>query len=163
VRLAVAPPKGDRFRWLVEKATELGVAKLIPLLTRRTVVDPRDSKLDKLRQTVIGACKQSGRSRLMELTEPLKFDALLAAGNDAMHQSILLHPSGDPLFLGAATERGANLTLLIGPEGGFAEDEVEAAIEAGVHTAALGRTILRTETAAIAAAAVALCGARTES
>src|SRR5690606_38633593 len=67
ITLAVAPPKGDRFRWMVEKATELGVARLVPLLTTRTIVDPRESKLDKLRQTVIAACKQCGRSRLMEI------------------------------------------------------------------------------------------------
>ena len=68
--LATAVPKVDRFRWLVEKATELGVGRLIPLQTARSVVSPGALKLDKMRQAVIEACKQSGRNRLMEI-EPV--------------------------------------------------------------------------------------------
>ena len=68
--LATAIPKGDRFDWLVEKATEIGVGRLIPLVTERSVVDPRESKLERLRRTIIEACKQSGRNRLMTL-EPV--------------------------------------------------------------------------------------------
>jgi 16S rRNA (uracil1498-N3)-methyltransferase len=66
--LGTAVPKGDRFDWLVEKATELGVTRIVPLVTARSVVDPREGKLDKLRQTVIAACKQSGRNHLLELS-----------------------------------------------------------------------------------------------
>ena len=68
--LATAIPKGDRFDWLVEKATELGVARLIPLVTEHSVVDPRDSKLERLRRTIIEASKQSRRNRLMVLDSP---------------------------------------------------------------------------------------------
>lgn len=150
--LTVAPPKGDRFRWLVEKSTELGVTRLVPLLTRRTVVDPRDGKLDKLRQTVIAACKQSGRSRLMDITDPIKLESFLATPAESARR-VLLHPGGPPL--GALDFAGtAGVTLLIGPEGGFTNEEVEQATAAGAGIASLGRTILRTETAGIAAAAV---------
>lgn len=152
VTLAVAPPKGDRFRWLVEKATELGVARLVPLLTRRTVVDPRDGKLDKLRQTVIAAAKQCGRSRLMEVTETAKLESILDGGST--DQRVILHPGGSPLG-SAALADVSGLTLLVGPEGGFTDEEVGRATDAGAEIASLGATILRTETAAIAAAAVA--------
>jgi len=150
--LAVAPPKGDRFRWLVEKATEIGVTRLVPLLTRRTVVDPRDGKLDKLRHTVIAACKQSGRSRLMEISDPAKLESFLATQTEnARH--VLLHPGGPPLGSMELAD-AAGVTLLIGPEGGFTNEEVEQAVAAGAAIASLGRTILRTETAGIAAGAV---------
>ena len=69
--LATAIPKGDRFDWLVEKATELGITRLIPLVTEHSVVDPRDSKLERLRRTIIEASKQSRRNRLMVLDSPL--------------------------------------------------------------------------------------------
>ena len=154
ITLAVAPPKGDRFRWLVEKATELGVARLVPLITRRSVVDPREGKLDKLRQTIIAACKQSGRCRLMELTDPLRFDALLSNAAEQSARLLLLHPQGEAP--GTMPVAGSDrLTLLIGPEGGFAGDEVDAAAAHGAQLISLGPTILRTEPAAIAAAAVA--------
>ncbi|MBA3315104.1 MAG: 16S rRNA (uracil(1498)-N(3))-methyltransferase [Planctomycetota bacterium] len=156
ITLAVAPPKGDRFRWLVEKATELGVARLVPLLTRRTVVDPRESKLDKLRQTMVAACKQCGRNRLMELTEPIRFESLLSNVAFAGERLILLHPSDKSLSFAPLESGQAGVTLLIGPEGGFTEEETQQAIDRGAEIAALGRTILRTETAAIAAAAVAM-------
>lgn len=154
VTLAVAAPKGDRFRWLVEKAAELGVARLVPLLTRRTVVDPREGKLDKLRQTMIAACKQCGRSRLMDITEPIKLEAFLAMpAENALR--VILHPKGTPI---ASLEFAvsAAVTMMVGPEGGFTDEEVAKAADAGAQVASLGRTILRTETAAIAAAAVAV-------
>ncbi|MGC1274830.1 MAG: 16S rRNA (uracil(1498)-N(3))-methyltransferase [Planctomycetaceae bacterium] len=156
VTLAVSPPKGDRFRWIVEKATELDVTRLVPLLTQRSVVDPRDGKLDKLRQTVIAACKQSGRNRLMEITPPTEYPVFLdsEAAND---RRLLLHPGATPLMsIDIAPETVSGITLLIGPEGGFTTEEVDQAVAGGVLLASLGRTILRTETAALAAAAIVI-------
>ena len=155
ITLAVAPPKGDRFRWLVEKATEIGVARLIPLLTKRTVVDPGDAKLDKLRQTMLAACKQSGRSHAMAIDSPTPFAAVLEQRSS--QQSLLFDPSGN---------RAANFSdppatgylLFVGPEGGFDRQEVEAATAAQVAIARLGRTILRAETAAVAVAALVAFG-----
>jgi len=156
VTLAVAPPKGDRFRWLVEKATELGVDRVVPLLTKRTVVDPRDSKLDKLRQTIIGACKQCGRNRLMELSEPWKLSSLLAAHLWGPEHLVVFHPSGKPLRTISLEEDERGVMLLIGPEGGFTDEEIAQARDRGAQINAFGRTILRTETAAIAAATAAM-------
>ncbi len=75
--LAVAPPKGDRFKWLIEKATELGVDQITPLITTRTVVEPGSGKLDKLQAAVVAACKQSGRNRVMQVHENLPFGKLI--------------------------------------------------------------------------------------
>ena len=70
VTLATAVPKGDRFDWLVEKATELGVDRVVPIVTERSVVDPRATKLDRLRRLIVEASKQCGRNRLMVLEQP---------------------------------------------------------------------------------------------
>ena len=156
--LAVAPPKGDRFRWLVEKATELGVERLIPLRTTRTVVDPRNAKLDKLRQTVVAACKQSGRARLMSINETTDFESLCtsrAAHHSTASATLLLHPDAPPLREQLRSVEGEML-LVIGPEGGFTSEELEQADALGFQRGALGPTILRTETAALAGASVAL-------
>lgn len=148
--LAVAPPKGDRFRWLVEKATELGVARVVPLLCERSTVDPGGGKLDKLRATALAACKQSRRDRLPEIAEPVALARFLENCGPAT----LLHVAGDRF---AAPPPGPHAAL-IGPEGGFTDDEVRAAAEAGVAVRHLPTPILRTETAAIAAAAVFAAG-----
>lgn len=155
ITLAVAPPKGDRFRWLVEKATELGVTRLVPVLTTRTIVEPGAGKLEKLRQTIIAACKQSGRCELMELIEPIALGQFLENLRDVPNtQAILMQPQQPPLS-NAFNDSHESVMLLIGPEGGFTDEEIALALNAGAKEASLGRTILRTETAAISAAAVA--------
>ncbi len=149
--LAVAVPKGDRFDWLVEKATELGVARLIPLRTTRGVVDPRDTKLDRLRQLIIEACKQSRRPWLMELAPVQDFSSLLTTPSPLL----LADPSG--VIWREEWQRVSvheDTIIAIGPEGGWTEEELAAATVAGVKRIALGDNILRIETAAIAVAAL---------
>src|SRR4051794_10846941 len=90
--LATCVPKGDRFDWLVEKATELGVARLIPLVTDRSVVDPRSSKLDRLRRVVIEAAKQSNRDLLMDLDSPTPWSRLVHSIE--MGVKLMAHPGG---------------------------------------------------------------------
>ncbi|MFH5805661.1 RsmE family RNA methyltransferase [Alienimonas sp. DA493] len=148
--LAVAAPKGDRFRWLIEKATELGVARVVPLTCERSTVDPGGGKLDKLRATALAACKQCRRDRLPEIAEPVLFAAFL----EQDVPKTLFHVSGDRF---TAPPSGPH-AILIGPEGGFTEEEVKIAAAAGARVAALTTPILRTETAAIAAAAVFAAG-----
>ena len=143
--LAVAPPKGDRFRWLVEKTTELGVARVVPLLCERSTVDPSGGKLDKLRATALAACKQCRRDRLPEIAQPVPLAEFLRSCGPAT----LLHVAGDRF----APPPGPH-AVLIGPEGGFTDAELAAAHDAGAGVASLPTPILRTETAAIAAAAV---------
>jgi 16S rRNA (uracil1498-N3)-methyltransferase len=146
--LAAALPKGDRARFLVEKATELGVALLIPLHTERSVVAPRDTKLDRLRAAVVAACKQSGRNRVLAIAEPLAWPDLLAARPARL---LIADRRGDrpptPPAEGATT-------IAIGPEGGFTPAEIAAAEAIGATRVTLGPHVLRIETACLAAAAV---------
>ncbi|RUL89538.1 RsmE family RNA methyltransferase [Tautonia sociabilis] len=151
VTLASAVPKGERFDWLIEKATELGVARLIPIRTARSVVDPRSSKLDRLRRLVVEASKQSGRNRLMELGAPIDWEDLIGQG--PLGVGLVAHPAGEPIGrVGPARE----VTVAIGPEGGFTDEEIGRALASGWRAVGLGPTILRIETAGLAACAAIL-------
>ena len=151
--LANAVPKGDRFDWLVEKATELGVDRLTPLITERSVVDPRSSKLDKVRRAVIEASKQCRRDRLMRVEEATSFATLLAHRDDST--KLVAHLGGQPIA-SLAVDLRSPTTLAIGPEGGFSDQEIERAQLMGWTTVSLGPTVLRVETAGLAGAAVLL-------
>jgi len=151
--LAVALPKGDRQKWLIEKTTELGVTRLIPLITERGVAQPVESALDRLRRGVIEASKQCGRNRLMEIGNPCHANEFFAAHRTGLRW--IAQPGGQLL---SASERSPESALIaaVGPEGGFTETEVAAALAAGWQSVSLGRRILRVETAAIAIACQAL-------
>jgi 16S rRNA (uracil1498-N3)-methyltransferase len=152
--LATSIPKSDRFRWLVEKATELGVARLIPLRATRSVVAPGAVKLDKMRQAVIEACKQSGRNRLMPI-EPLTHWEEFVSAVIPTTSTLVADPNGLPVpDVPESWAKNGSLLLVVGPEGGFTETELGEAIEAGAQTVSLGPRILRIETAALALAAV---------
>jgi 16S rRNA (uracil1498-N3)-methyltransferase len=147
--LGVALPKGDRQKWLVEKATELGVTRLVPLVTERGVAQPLEAALERLRRSVIEASKQCGRNRLLEIGEPLAL-AEFAAAAPAHALRLIAHPGGAELNTLAKAEE---LWAAVGPEGGFTDEEVAAAERALWQRVSLGRAILRVETAAIALAA----------
>ncbi|NOX54745.1 MAG: 16S rRNA (uracil(1498)-N(3))-methyltransferase [Planctomycetes bacterium] len=153
VILATAVPKGDRFRWLVEKATELGVRRLVPLRTQRSVVVPSAGKLQKMSQTVIEACKQSGRNWLMEITPLVSWDTVVAEAT-AAGRLIVAHPDGQPTdaaLIDSLKRAGkAPVWAAIGPEGGFTDEEIDQARQAGAVLIGLGKGTLRVETAAIA-------------
>lgn len=146
VVLASAVPKGDRFAWLVEKATELGVARLVPLITERSVVNPGEGKLDRMRRTVIEASKQCGRAQLMEISAPVRW-AEFVERELAVHGGWVAHPGGEPPARPGLAP-GA-LVGAIGPEGGFTDRELELALAAGARLVALGPRLLKIETAAI--------------
>lgn len=147
LRVAASPPKADRLRWLVEKLTELGVEEYIPLRTERTVVTPGETRMEKLRATVIAACKQCHRASLMNVRELATLEVLLQLDAGPF---LLAHPGAttDWQTLGSELPKGA--TLLIGPEGGFTQSEVELVTSHGARCVSWPGTILRTETAAIA-------------
>ena len=148
--LLFAPVKRGRIDWLVEKATELGVARLVPTITQRTIVDRLN--LDRLRAHTIEAAEQCERTALPELAEPAKLDALLRQWPVERALYFADEGGGEPL---AAIARPGPAAILIGPEGGFDPGE-RAAIRA--HPSAvpvtLGPRILRADTAAGAAVAV---------
>ena len=155
--LAVGLPKGDRQRWLVEKAVELGVAGLVPLITVRGVAAPSNGALERSRRRVIEASKQCGRNRLMEIGEPQPWEAF-AASAPKSSMRFLAHPGGEPvrhaLSRMPGNEDSPRVFVAVGPEGGFTDAEVQTGIAAGFKAIDLGLRILRVETAAIAIAAV---------
>lgn len=152
--LAVAIPKGDRAQWLVEKATELGAARLIPLRTERSVVEAGDNKIDKLRRSMIEASKQCGRAWQMEIDTPVPFADLLTQADGLPGSRWLLHPSGPAIGDLPSTEcEPRELLAAIGPEGGWTDSEVEQARAAGWQIVRFPGHILRIETAAVAMAA----------
>jgi len=144
--------KKDRFDLVLEKATELGVARIQPVLTRRCVADKLNP--DRARQITVEAAEQCARTALPELGEPLKLDALLRDWPAGRALFFADEQGGDPAAAAFAAT-GAPAALLIGPEGGF-DDAERAAIRAHPQARAitLGPRILRGETAAIAAAAL---------
>lgn len=158
--LAVALPKGDRQRWLVEKATELGVTRLVPLVTARSVAQPSSSALKRLERAVVEASKQCGRNVLMKVDAPEKWLSFVV-NRDLAEQRWIADPAEDSLSLGEAKQtRGGteDLIVAIGPEGGFDESETQAASEAGWKRISLGSRILRIETAALALVAAVQSG-----
>lgn len=147
--LCAAPIRKGRIDWVAEKACELGVARLAPVLTRRAVVDKLN--LDRLRSHMIEAAEQCGRTALPELAEPAKLSALL---KDWPAERVLFFAdeTGGAPALEAMRARSGPAAILIGPEGGFDAEEREAirAVPQAVGIS-LGPRILRAETAAAAA------------
>jgi len=146
--LGVALPKGDRQKWLVEKAVELGVRRIVPLGTARGVAQPVDAALARLRRSVIEASKQCGRNRLLEIAEPQAWSDFV--GDAGGPCRLLAHPCNDTAAHGLSwPPRAQGVRLAVGPEGGLTEAEVNEATSAGWRLVDLGPRILRVETAAI--------------
>jgi 16S rRNA (uracil1498-N3)-methyltransferase len=147
--LAFAPIKKARVDWLVEKAVELGVARLLPVVTQRTIVDKLN--LDRMSAHIIEAAEQCGRTALATIDEPIKLAELLRTRDPARTLYFADETGGEPAR--SAFAPGPAL-ILIGPEGGFTPDE-GATIRAAANSmpVSLGPRILRAETAALAAAA----------
>jgi len=145
-------PRGDRMDWIVQKATELGVARIVPLASERSLVrldgKQAQSKAAHWRRVAAGACEQCGRNRLPVVESPQPLVAYLGAAL-ASGSRLLLEPDG---ARGAWSWRGgAAIEIAIGPEGGFTREELEAFRITGFVGVRLGPRILRVETAAIAA------------
>ena len=149
VWLAFAPVKRTQTDWLVEKATELGAAKLLPVITQRTIAER--VKLERLEGIAIEAAEQCGRTVLPEIDEPVSLKRLLAHRDPERQLYFADEGGGEPAA--TAFKRGPAL-ILTGPEGGFADEE-RAAVRAAANSIAisLGPRILRAETAALAALA----------
>lgn len=156
--IAVAPPKPPRQDMLVEKCTELGVAAIQPLATERGICHVDAARRERWRRIAVAAAKQSRQAWLPDIL-PERTAAEVLSLRDPASTLLLADPSPDALPLATAlpdTARSAPVLLLIGPEGGFTEAERAAALAAGGLPVRLTPTLLRVETAAIAAAAVIL-------
>jgi 16S rRNA (uracil1498-N3)-methyltransferase len=146
--LVAAPlPKGDRATFLVEKLTELGASDFVPLSTARSVVEPREAKIDRLQRHAVEASKQCGRNVLMRVGALCEW-SIFCRGADLPGRRFLAHPGGEPV---PAAEL-QDVALAVGPEGGLTEEEVALARGAGWRALDLGPRILRVETAALALA-----------
>ncbi|RNA65510.1 16S rRNA (uracil(1498)-N(3))-methyltransferase [Prosthecochloris sp. ZM_2] len=149
----------QRFDFFLEKATELGVDRIVPMVSSRTVSRARGDKArrktERWRNLLVSASRQTKRFYLPLITEPVSFQEVLAmeAEHDVAciaHESSLEVPCGEM--------SGSNVLFLVGPEGGFSSTEVGQALEAGFQAVSLGPSILRAETAALCAAAFVRMG-----
>ncbi|HEX3150799.1 MAG TPA: 16S rRNA (uracil(1498)-N(3))-methyltransferase [Gemmataceae bacterium] len=154
LHVASALPKGDRGDFLIEKLTELGVTAFTPLITERSIIKIDEAKTDKLRRAVIEASKQCGRNVLMQIFSPARWTDWFPQQSG---RRLIAHTKvGEPMPGNPKrSEATGGLTIAIGPEGGFSDEEVAAALAVGWEPFSLGPRILRVETAAIAAALVA--------
>jgi 16S rRNA (uracil1498-N3)-methyltransferase len=156
--LAVSPLKGDRMEVVLQKATELGVSEIWPVVTARTDAAARPalrgSRGERWDRVVAGASEQCGRAVVPHVAPTTTFDDLLACPFDGARVALLETP-GHPPLVEAAHAPGEPLLLLVGPAGGFEPAESTALGAAGFQIVSLGPRILRAETAAIAAAAIA--------
>jgi 16S rRNA (uracil1498-N3)-methyltransferase len=158
--VGVSLPKGDRQKWLVEKLTELGATNLVPLETERGVAQPTASALDRLRRSTIEAAKQCGRNRLMKVAAPQSWkDYVKAQSSATKSRRLVAHFGGAPLTDLNLAE-AIPTQLAVGPEGGFTDDEIAAAVAAGWQIVDLGPRILRVETAAVVLVAVVAASRR---
>jgi 16S rRNA (uracil1498-N3)-methyltransferase len=150
--LAQGVAKGEKMDFLIQKAVELGVNKIIPVLSERCVVKLSGDKLVKRtkhwQKIVIGACEQSGRSVIPEMASPIGLDEFL---QQPSVNGFVLHHRSEQTLLDMAVVNKA--TILIGPEGGLSEVEIAQATQVGYQSLLLGSRVLRTETASLAAIA----------
>lgn len=153
--LTVSILKGDKFDLVIQKAVEIGVAKFIPLITNRCDVKLRNAakKTERWEKIIIGASKQTGRAKLMEITEPLDFEEFVK-NYVAVHDEkfLLFSEKNGESFSGIEPHK--NLNAIIGSEGGWDDAELEFARRNGVRIITFGGRILRAETAAIAIPAI---------
>jgi 16S rRNA (uracil1498-N3)-methyltransferase len=159
--LAQAIPKGSKMDFVVEKATELGVARILPVVTERTQGGDavREGKLERWRRLARAAAQQSGRRDVPEIEAPLAWEALCARFGEVDRALVPweLAPREPLRARLAELLAGARRVLVaIGPEGGLSHAEVECAVAAGAVTISLGRRILRTETAGLVACSALL-------
>ena len=154
IHLGQGLSRGERMDWAIQKATELGVSEITPIVSERCEVRLKDERADKRlahwRQVAISACEQCGRSVLPVIHAPITLAEW--QGHVQAELKLVLHPVAAPL---ESHTRPHSLAFLIGPEGGLSETEVEQAKAAGFHAARLGPRVLRTETAPVVALAVA--------
>lgn len=151
LELAIGVSRGERMDWVLQKATELGVTKITPLMTERTEVklggERADKKMEHWQQILISACEQCQRNILPELSEPQYFSDWVGKC-DAELKFVLHHRDNQGLPQDKTTH---SVALLIGPEGGLDDDEIAQAIAQGFSPLTLGPRVLRTETAPVAA------------
>ena len=152
ITLAQAVLKGDKFDWIVEKATEIGVERIIPFTCEFAQAVAGPQKLSRWRRVAIAGMKQSGRSVLPEIAPSMTLAKVLAMGSNCTYRMIA-HQSPNSQTLRIESAPGAITTsralLIVGPEGGFSDEEVQSAVEQGFDSVSLGPRRLRADTAGL--------------
>ena len=148
----------NRFDIALEKGTELGVARFVPVVNARSQIDEASQgRTERWRRLVVEAAEQCGRGRLPTIDSPLPFEDALASAPGAIvvpYEAERANRLAD--HLRALPERPRTVSLFIGPEGGYSDEEIALARESGAALVTLGRQVLRSETAAVVAAAIVL-------
>ena len=154
VTLAAGLSVGSKLDTIVQKATELGIKRFVPILSERSRVKLEDtkraaSKIRRLEKVALAAIKQCRRSYRPEITDPISLESFVRE-TDSSAANLIFHPSDSatPLSTCLPDENISRVTLLVGPEAGFSEEEMATAVAAGYRHVSLGRRVLRSETAA---------------
>lgn len=165
ITLYQALARHDKFEWVLQKCTEVGVARFVPIITRRSAIRDASSigakKLARWRKIITEAAEQAHRGRLPQLSKPITIDEGMAE-LEGFERSLIASTRAqgwslrDSLRDHRALSGGVEMALLVGPEGGFTEDELERGRASGAIPFYLGPRILRTETAAVVAASLIL-------
>ncbi len=150
--IAISPLKNNsRFEWFLEKATEIGITEIVPLVCERT--EKPQLKMERLQGILVSAMLQSQQAWLPVLQEATKFnDYIKAAGTAGTLQKFIAHCEPDKKTPLSTIQPSSHSTILIGPEGDFSPKEIESALRSGFEPVSLGETRLRTETAGMVAA-----------
>ena len=150
LRLFQSLSSSEKMDWIIQKSVELGVGSIIPMYSKRSNIKLQGSRAEKKlshwQQVVISACEQSGRSSLPKISLPKKMEECLNQEN-ANHLKLILSPKEKNNLQSINNSSVKNIDIMIGPEGGFAEEELNQAIKSHFVPIGLGPRILRTETA----------------
>ena len=153
LHIAIAPTKNiERTEWFIEKATEIGIHMITPLICRRS--ERRELRIDRLEKVLLSAVKQSLHLHLPKLNEVVNLQTFLKANKDTDSKKFIAHCEEHSLHLKDSFDAGGNIIVLIGPEGDFTEEEVTMAKESGFIPVSLGESRLRTETAGVMVSAI---------
>lgn len=150
LHIAIAPTKNmDRLEWFVEKATEVGIREITPIICEHS--ERKEVKVERLEKIAISAMKQSLKAYLPKINTPLSFDRCMIKVKDIEGSKGIAHcVQSEKTYISTAFTKRGNYLLLIGPEGDFSEKEISQALDAGCIPISLGDARLRTETAALA-------------
>lgn len=155
VTLFQCVPKGDKLELVIQKAVELGVSEIVPVLSSRCVSRPDEKKAlkktERYKKIALSACEQSGRGKVVEVKDQISFKQALQMTKDFDTTILFYEGGGKPLKEIFSEQKPKNVCVFIGPEGGFSDEEVTALEQNGAVVATLGKRILRTETAPLAA------------
>ena len=148
--------KRENFEWVVQKATEVGLSAIVPIISERTVkLNLRKERLEKI---IKEAAEQSGRTVVPSLSDPMDFNEALVEANKGNDLNLIFIPQASILISSLIFKKENRVGIFIGPEGGWTEKEIEKSREAGLKSVSLGNLTLRSETAAVVASHIVANG-----